>query len=376
MKHLFIFGTRPEAIKMAPLVKEFKNYKRFTCAVAVTGQHREMLDQVLDFFGIRPEYDLNLMSKDQTLHEITAKALTGLKSVIDDFRPDNIFVQGDTTSALVGALAGYYDKVSVSHIEAGLRSGNLYSPFPEEGNRLLIGKIANYHFAPTDGAVENLYNEGITTNVLKVGNSVIDALLLGLDIINARPQEEFYNYFKGIDFNKKIVLVTSHRRESFGEPFVETCNALKEIAAEFQNVQVVYPVHLNPNIKVPVHNILGNISNIHLIDPLPYPYLIWLINKSNIVLTDSGGIQEEAPTLGKPVLVLRDVTERVEGIEAGTAKLVGTNKRKIVSESVKLLTDEKYYANMANSVNPYGDGTTSKQILNIFANLKPNVSLA
>lgn len=370
MKHIFIFGTRPEAIKMAPLIKAFQGHEGYHCTVAVTGQHREMLDQVLQFFNVAPDFDLNLMSKDQTLHEITARALTGLKGILDEFRPDNIFVQGDTTSALVGALAGYYDKINVSHIEAGLRSGNLYSPFPEEGNRLMIGRIANHHFAPTDQAVQNLRQEGTSNNVFKVGNTVIDALLLGLEIIKGKNQNDFYNFFKNVDFNKRIILVTSHRRESFGGPFIETCNALKDIAAAFPDVQIVYPVHLNPNIKIPVHNLLSDVSNIHLIEPLSYPTLIWLINKAYLVLTDSGGIQEEAPTLGKPVLVLRDVTERIEGIEAGTAKLVGTNRQKIVEESRRLLTDQTHYLQMANAVNPYGDGTTSEQILNIFANLK------
>lgn len=369
MKHIFILGTRPEAIKMAPLIKIFKTHTAFTCAVAVTGQHREMLNQVLDFFGITADYDLNLMSKDQTLHEITAKALIGLKNIIDDFCPDNIFVQGDTTSALVGALAGYYGKIKVSHVEAGLRSGNLYSPFPEEGNRLVIGKLANYHFAPTEKAVTNLNDEGILNNVYNVGNTVIDALLLGLKIINKKAQSDFYDFFKPIDFNKKIILVTSHRRESFGEPFIEICNALEELAKEYPEVEIVYPVHMNPNIKLPVHDLLKNIPNIYLIDPLSYPYLIWLLSKSYFVLTDSGGIQEEAPALGKPVLVLRNVTERVEGIEGGTAKLVGTNKQKILAECRELLKNKNSYNRMANSANPYGDGTTSEQILEIFSKL-------
>lgn len=369
MKHLFVFGTRPEAIKMAPVIKRFLKDNKSSCAVAVTGQHREMLDQVLTFFEIKPDFDLNLMSKNQSLHEITARALSGLKGCIDQFKPDNIFIQGDTTTALAGALAGYYDKIKISHIEAGLRSGDLYSPFPEEGNRLVIGKLANYHFAPTKKAVENLRNEGINNNVLEVGNTVIDALLLGLQIVNKKDQEEFFAFFKEIDFSKRIILVTSHRRESFGEPFAETCNALMEIARDFPDVEIVYPVHLNPNIRLPVYKLLGNVKNIRLIDPLSYPFLIWLINKSFVVLTDSGGIQEEAPTLAKPVLVLRNVTERIEGIEAGTAKLVGTNRAKIVHETHRLLTDPTYYDAMANSINPYGDGTTSEKIFSFFNSL-------
>jgi UDP-N-acetylglucosamine 2-epimerase (non-hydrolysing) len=370
MRLLFIFGTRPEAIKMAPLIKAFQKEISFEIKICVTAQHRGMLDQVLEFFDIKPDYDLNIMRNNQSLFDITTKVLKGLEKILDENKPDLIFVQGDTTTAFVGALAGFYKKIKVAHIEAGLRSHNKYSPFPEEINRVLVGHLADYHFAPTERAKENLIKEGIKENIFVVGNSVIDALFLGLDIIKQKGEEEYYNYFNFIDFSKKIILVTGHRRESFGEPFENICNALKELAENYKDVEIVYPVHLNPNVREPVNRILRGIDNIHLIEPLSYPYLIWLMNKSYIILTDSGGIQEEAPSLGKPVLVVREVTERVEGIEAGTAKLVGTNKDKIISEVINLLTDENEYNKIAKAVNPYGDGKTSERIINI---LKSNL---
>ena len=365
LRILFVFGTRPEAIKMAPLIKAFKAEPTFETKVCVTGQHREMLDQVLEFFEITPDFDLNLMKPNQTLFDITIRALDGLQEVLRVFQPDNIVVQGDTTTAFIGALAGYYQKVAVTHIEAGLRSHDLYSPFPEEGNRKLVGHLAKYHFTPTPKATDHLKNENIHNHVYQVGNTVIDALFLGLDIIKKRGEEEFYKHFEGIDFEKKIVLVTGHRRESFGEPFENICNAIKDLATTYPGIQVVYPVHLNPNVRKTVNEILSGISNVHLIEPLSYPYLIWLMNKSFMVLTDSGGIQEEAPSLGKPVLVMREVTERMEGIESGTAKLVGTDYDKIVSEAKHLLDDPDHYMAMAQAVNPYGDGTTSQQVVEI-----------
>jgi len=366
LKHLFVFGTRPEAIKMAPLIKTFQADPSQEVFVCVTGQHREMLDQVLDFFEIKPDFDLNLMSVNQTLYDVTAKALLGLKPVLDQVMPDNIFVQGDTTTAFVGALAGFYEKIKVSHIEAGLRSGDIYSPFPEEGNRKLAGHLSTYHFAPTPRAVDNLKQEGITQNIFNVGNTVIDALLLGLQLIKSKGEQPYIDYFKDIDFTKKIILVTGHRRESFGKPFENMCNAMKDIALQYPDTELVYPVHLNPNVRATVNQILTGVKNVKLIEPLAYPYLIWLMNKSFFVLTDSGGIQEEAPSLGKPVLVMRDVTERQEGVEAGTAKLVGTNYEVIMREAKLLLDDQKHYDNMANAVNPYGDGTTSLQVLDLF----------
>jgi len=364
-KILFIFGTRPEAIKMAPLIKEFKNNNEFDVKVCVTAQHREMLDQVLNFFKIKPDYDLNLMKPNQSLFDITTNGLKGLEKVLDIEKPNLVFVQGDTTTAFVGALAGFYKKIKVAHIEAGLRSHNKYSPFPEEINRVLVGHIADYHFAPTERAKKNLYNEGIKKNVWVVGNTVIDALFLGLDIIKKEGKDKYYKFFEFVDFSKKIILVTSHRRESFGEPFRNICYALKELANKYDDVEIVYPVHLNPNVRKPVNQILSGHPRIHLIEPLSYPYLIWLMSKSYLILTDSGGVQEEAPSLGKPVLVMREVTERVEGIEAGTAKLVGSNKDKIIQGVKLLIENEKEYNKMAKASNPYGDGKASNRILEI-----------
>jgi len=369
MKLLFIFGTRPEAIKMAPLIKAFQKEISFEIKICVTAQHRQMLDQVLDFFDIKPDYDLNMMKSNQSLFDITANVLKGLEKILEGYKPDLIFVQGDTTTAFVGALAGFYKKIKVAHIEAGLRSHNKYSPFPEEINRVLIGHLADYHFSPTERAKENLIKEGIKENIFVVGNTVIDALFLGLNIIKHKGEEEYLDYFNFINFSKKIILVTGHRRESFGEPFENICNALKEIAENYKDVEIVYPVHLNPNVRKPVNRILNGIDNIYLIEPLSYPYLIWLINKSYLILTDSGGIQEEAPSLGKPVLVMREVTERVEGIEAGTAKLVGTSKDKIISEVVNLLTNKEEYDKMAKAINPYGDGKASVGIIDILKSI-------
>ncbi len=365
LKVIFIFGTRPEAIKMAPLIKIFKADRAMEVVVAVTGQHKEMLYQVLDFFEIKPHYDLELMQPNQTIYDITSKALLGLKPILDIEKPDLIFVQGDTTTAFVGALAGYYNQIKVAHLEAGLRSGDMFSPFPEEGNRILAGHLATYHFAPTQRAVENLQKEGITKNIFAVGNTVIDALLLGLNLLKRKDQSSIEHLFKGIDLSKRVILVTGHRRESFGKPFENMVSAIKEIANKYADVEIIYPVHLNPNVRGIVNQELSDTTNIHLIEPLDYPALIWLMEKSYFVLTDSGGIQEEAPTLGKPVLVMRDVTERQEGIEEGTAKLVGTNKEVILKEAFELLDNPKAYEAMAKAVNPYGDGTTSKQVLEI-----------
>jgi UDP-N-acetylglucosamine 2-epimerase (non-hydrolysing) len=365
MKVLFIFGTRPEAIKMAPLIKTFQTEGSIETIVCVTGQHKEMLYQVLDFFEIVPNYDLELMQPNQTIYDITSKALLGLRDVLEKESPELIFVQGDTTTAFVGALAGYYNKIKVAHLEAGLRSGNMYSPFPEEGNRILAGHLSSFHFAPTSRAVQNLANEGISKNVFEVGNTVIDALLLGLDILEKKSGSNIEELFEGIDLSKRVILVTGHRRESFGEPFEHMVAAIKHLANTYTDVEVVYPVHLNPNVRGIVNQELADVKNIHLIEPLNYPSLIWLMNKSYFVLTDSGGIQEEAPTLGKPVLVMRDVTERQEGVEAGTAKLVGTDMNVIIREATELLENQESYDAMAKSVNPYGDGTTSKQVLDI-----------
>lgn len=364
-KAMFIFGTRPEAIKMAPIIRCFRNSDLFSVEVCITAQHREMLDMPLRFFHIKPDYDLNIMKKDQSMFSVVIEGMKGLQKVLADAKPDIVFVHGDTTTTFVGALAAYYNKIAVVHIEAGLRSGNKLSPYPEEMNRVLAGRLTDYHFAPTKGAAKNLSNEGIHKNVWVVGNSVIDALFWGLDIINKNYCDDFYKFFRKIDFSKKVVLVTSHRRESFGGPFKNICDALRMIALNNKDSEIVYPVHMNPNIKIPAHEYLGDIKNIHLMGPVDYPHFIWLMSKSYLVLTDSGGVQEEAPSLKKPVLVLRDVTERMEGVEAGTAVLVGTNKKLIVDKVSSLLHDSKEYNIVVNAENPYGRGDTSENILKI-----------
>lgn len=365
-KALFIFGTRPEAIKLAPLIKEFEKHPdSFEVKVCVSAQHREMLDQVLSFFEITPDFDLDLMKPNQDLYTITAGVINGLGEVLKNYLPDVIFVQGDTTTAFVGALAGYYKKVKVAHVEAGLRSGNKLSPYPEEVNRILAGHIANYHFAPTPRAVENLKRESVSDNVWHVGNTVIDSLFLALEIIKAKGEDNYAANFTAVNFEKRVVLITGHRRESFGEPFRNICSAIKEISERFNDVEFVYPVHLNPNVQQPVNELLSDLDNVHLIEPLDYPNLVWLMSRCYLILTDSGGIQEEGPSLGKPVLVMREVTERQEGIDAGTAKLVGTDRDVIVENMVELLSDEQVYAKMANATNPYGDGSTSQQIADI-----------
>lgn len=367
-KLLFIIGTRPEAIKMAPLIKEAQKHTDWQVKVCVTAQHRQMLDQVLSFFQIIPDYDLNIMKPAQSLFAVTAVVLQALEKVLQESRPDMLLVQGDTTTAFVGALAGFYSKVKVAHIEAGLRSGDKQSPFPEEMNRILAGHIADYHFAPTEQAVAALVKEGITQHVYKVGNTVIDALQLGLKLIDDN-EEAYKTFYKDIDLAKKIILVTGHRRESFGEGFQQICQALLELAQRFTDIEIVYPVHLNPQVRETVHRLLSGQSRIHLFEPVTYPQLIWLMSKAYFVLTDSGGIQEEAPSLGKPVLVLREVTERTEGITAGTAKLVGTDRKTIVANVEMLLNDTTAYKAMAQAINPYGDGLASQRICTLLQGL-------
>lgn len=366
-KVLFVFGTRPEAIKLVPLIRRMSLEPDFDCRVCVTGQHKAMLDQVLDFFCIKPDYDLKLMKNDQTLSEITTRAISGLEEIIrTQFYPEYMVVQGDTTSAFCGALAAFYARVKVIHIEAGFRSFDKYAPFPEEINRKLIAHLADFHFAPTPRCVENLITENVDPkSIWSVGNTVIDALLLGLDIIEKQHKNVYENFFSYLDPAKKVILVTGHRRENFGQPIIDICNAVKTIAAENPDYEVVYPLHLNPNSRKPVMEILSGSPRIHLIEPLDYPYLIWLLNRCSLVITDSGGIQEEAATLGKPVLIIRHVTERMEGVEAGTAKLVGTDYDNIVNESNKLLRSSEHYEQMARAVNPYGDGTSCEQIITI-----------
>jgi UDP-N-acetylglucosamine 2-epimerase (non-hydrolysing) len=322
-----------------------------------------MLDQVIDFFELPVHADLNMMKPNQTLFHITSDALLGLEKVLDEVAPDLVLVQGDTTTAFAGALAAFYKKIPIAHIEAGLRSGNNFSPFPEEVNRKLVGQMASWHFAPTPKAAENLQQKDIHGQVFLTGNTVIDALLMGLKKV--KGDHQLAAQFSFVDASKRMILVTGHRRESFGQAFEDICKALLEIADTFSDVQIVYPVHLNPNVREPIFRLLGNHPQIHLIDPVDYPAMIWLMHASYLVMTDSGGVQEEAPTLGKPVLVMRDVTERTEGIDAGTAKLVGTNVAVIVDAATELLSNKAAYDAMANAVNPYGDGTTAIQIIDI-----------
>lgn len=365
-KILFIFGTRPEAIKLAPLIKEMQKYpSNFNVRVCVTGQHREMLYQVLDFFNIKPNYDLEIMEPSQTLFTITAKIITRIEPILADEKPDLIFVQGDTTTVFMGALGAFYDQIPVAHLEAGLRTGDMYSPFPEELNRVMVSKIAKYHFAPTEKAAQNLLKENVERkNIHLVGNTVIDALHLAVELVK-KDEKKYLQAFSGVDFLKKVILVTSHRRESIGKGFLNICEAVKYIAGN-NDIEVVFPIHYSPAVrKAAKETGLYDIPNIHIIDPLDYAYLIYLMSRSYIVLTDSGGVQEEAPSLGKPVLVMRDTTERPEGIDAGVAKLVGTDSKRIIEETEKLLNDKNEYIAMSNAINPYGDGTTSKKIVRI-----------
>jgi len=374
MKKIFIsIGTRPEAIKMAPIIKLLKNDKEVELKVCVTAQHRNMLDQVLKVFDIIPDYDLNVMKPNQDLFDITGAILSKIKEIFNVYIPDIVLVQGDTTTAFVTGLAAYYKKIKVGHIEAGLRTGNIYSPFPEELNRQLISRFAKFHFCPTEASKNNLLSEfnNSLDLVFVTGNTVIDALMLALEKIEndkymlERISKELFDSV-GFDITKqKYILVTGHRRENFGEGFLNICNALKEIANNNKDIYIVYPVHLNPNVQKPVFDILNDLPNIILIKPLDYLPFVYLMNKSYIIMTDSGGIQEEAPSLGKPVLVMRDTTERQEAIVVGTAKLVGTNKEKIINEVTMLLNDENIYKKMSNLKNPYGDGMSAKKIIDI-----------
>jgi UDP-N-acetylglucosamine 2-epimerase (non-hydrolysing) len=368
-KILFVFGTRPEAIKLAPLGKVFQNAPDFfETKICVTAQHRSMLDQVLEFFSLTPDYDLDLMKDNQSLSGITASCVTELERVMDDFEPDLVFVQGDTTTAFAGALSAFYKKIPVAHVEAGMRTGNKFSPFPEEVYRKLVTQLADFHFAATESAEKNLSDENVTKNVFVTGNTVIDALQLGLKLIKGKDESHFYQSFPEVDFSKKIILVTGHRRESFGEGFKNICSAIKRITVARNDVQFVYPVHLNPNVAEPVNNILGSSKNVSLIEPLSYEKLIWLMNRCYFVLTDSGGIQEEAPSLGKPVLVMREVSERMEGVESGNALLLGTSEEKIVEAVNLLLDDESVYKKMSGAKNPYGNGTAAEKIFEIISN--------
>lgn len=371
-------GTRPEAIKMAPIINALKKDNRFECTVCSTGQHKEMLLQVLKWFNIKPDHTLNVMSPGQPLAKLSGRILSGMQDVFSHYRPDTVLVHGDTTTAFLSALAAFYNynfydhsKIKVGHVEAGLRTGNLLSPYPEEANRRLIAPIADYHFAPTLTSAHSLNNEGITKNIFITGNSVIDALYETLE----RIKDKNIQPFPFIKNGNKNILVTGHRRENYGEGFKKLCHALKLIADKYSDVNIIYPVHLNPNVKGPVYETLGGYHNIYLVDPMDYPTFVAAMSQSDIVLTDSGGLQEEAPSLGKPVLVLRDTTERPEALKAGTVELVGTNETLILNAVSKLLEDPHHYKRISNAVNPYGDGKTTKRILNILAGECPTENI-
>lgn len=376
---MLVFGTRPEAIKMAPLVKEFQRQPdKFETIVCVTGQHREMLDQVLKIFEIHPNYDLNIMKQGQDLYDVTSRVLLGMRDVLKEAKPNIVLVHGDTTTSTAAALAAFYQQILVGHVEAGLRTHDIYSPWPEEMNRLITSRIATYNFSPTPLSRQNLLDEGVKENSIAItGNTVIDALYWVVDKI--KKDRQLNGELEGILINsgydakrlngrKKLVLITGHRRENFGNGFVNICNAIKYLVKKYPDVDFVYPMHLNPNVRKPIHEVFGedlsNIDNMFFIEPLEYLSFVYLMEKSSIVLTDSGGIQEEAPGLGKPVLVMRNTTERPEALEAGTVKLVGTNSLKIVNEVSALLEDENYYKQMSMAVNPYGDGLACSRIVN------------
>ena len=373
IKTLCVFGTRPEAIKMAPLALKLHSESRFEARVCVTGQHREMLDQVLSLFNLKPDYDLDIMKSGQDLTDVTSSILKGMRNVLTEFRPDVVVVHGDTATTLAASLAAYYQQIPVAHVEAGLRTGNLYSPWPEEANRKLTGALATVHFAPTQTSADNLKCEGIAEKKIHItGNTVIDALF---EIVNKLDTDE--QLYKGLALKfpflkegKKLILVTGHRRESFGGGFERICEALAQTARQHPDVQIVYPVHLNPNVQQPVNQLLKGIANIHLIEPLDYLPFVYLMNRAEIILTDSGGIQEEAPSLGKPVLVMRDSTERPEAVAAGTVKLVGTNTITITNELNELLINPEAYEAMSRAHNPYGDGKASDRIIELLARFR------
>ena len=376
---MLVFGTRPEAIKMAPLVKEFQKYpETFKTVVCVTGQHRQMLDQVLQLFEITPDYDLNIMKQGQDLYDVTARVLTGMRDVLQEAKPDVVLVHGDTTTSTAAALASFYQQIPVGHVEAGLRTHNIYSPWPEEMNRQITGRIATYNFAPTPLSKQNLLHEAVAEDSITVtGNTVIDALYWVVNKIKEDKalNEELQNLLSQAGYDvtrladgKKLVLITGHRRENFGEGFINMCTAIRDLTQKYPDVDFVYPMHLNPNVRKPIHEVFGedlsNLGNMFFIEPLEYLSFVYLMEKSNIVLTDSGGIQEEAPGLGKPVLVMRDTTERPEALEAGTVKLVGTDYDMIVNEVSLLLDDQAHYDAMSKAVNPYGDGLACGRIVN------------
>lgn len=373
MKVLLVFGTRPEAIKMIPLVKELSSRPEIDCKVCVTAQHREMLDQVLDLFDVVPDYDLNVMKPNQDLYSITSSILEKMKSVLLEAKPDIVLVHGDTTTTFAASLSAFYQQIPVGHVEAGLRTGDIYSPWPEEANRKLTSAITAIHFAPTNSSKENLLNEGVEkSNIVVTGNTVIDSLFLAKQKLetNIKISKELEEKFSYLDNSKKLILVTGHRRESFGDGFKNICIALKELVEQNADIEILYPVHLNPNIQKPVNEYLGGTDRIYLIDPQEYLPFVYLMNRSTLIITDSGGVQEEAPSLGKPVLVTRDTTERPEAVEAGTVKLVGTDASKIVSEANELLKNPDSYERMSETINPYGDGLAVGRIANKLIELK------
>ncbi|MEM6516369.1 MAG: UDP-N-acetylglucosamine 2-epimerase (non-hydrolyzing) [Bacteroidota bacterium] len=372
-KNLIIFGTRPEAIKMGPLIKTFSKDDSFETKVCITAQHREMLDQVLEFFEIKPEYDLDLMKPNQNLYSLTADIIVGLKPILEDFRPDYVYVHGDTSTTMATSLAAFYFGSRVCHVEAGLRTFNKLSPFPEEINRSITGRIADYHFAPTETSKKNLLNENVPdSQILVTGNTVIDALEYSSNKVKSDDfiDDEIQFLKSVVKKDKKIILVTAHRRENHGAGFIEICQALKTISTNYDDVQIIFPVHLNPKVKKPVYELLENIENIELINPLSYPGFVWLMNMAFLIITDSGGVQEEAPSLGKPVLVMRDTTERPEAIEAGTVILTGTNPKRINEEVTRLMDNQSLYLDMSKRHNPYGDGLASKRIVEFMSNRK------
>ena len=369
-KILIVFGTRPEAIKMVPLIKEFKKYNDFEIKICVSAQHRQMLDQVLNLFEIKPDYDLDIMRANQDLYDISSRVLLGMRDVMKDFCPNVVLVHGDTTTSFVGALAAFYQKIKIGHVEAGLRTNDLYSPFPEEANRQITGVLADFHFAPTQSAKQNLIKENKNPNsIIVTGNTVIDALLLMIDKIekNVNLRDEITSIlrlkYSNFGSERKFILVTGHRRENFGDGFLNICDALKNIAQNNPEIDIVYPVHLNPNVQKPVREILSNLSNVYLIDPLEYEKFVYLMSKSFFIITDSGGIQEEASSLGKPVLVTRDTTERPEALQSGAVKLVGTNKNIIIKEAQNLILQKDEFEKMSKANNPYGDGKASERIV-------------
>lgn len=370
-KVLIVFGTRPEAIKMAPLVKEFEKYPDlFDTRVCVTAQHREMLDQVLNFFDIKPRYDLDLMKPEQDLYGLTAAIITELKPVLESFKPDYVFVHGDTTTTMASSIAGFYSGAKICHIEAGLRTHNKYAPFPEEINRQITGRVTDFHFSPTDASRDNLLVENIDPKTIVVtGNTVIDALIQSVVKVKREPSDLVKELDKNLQ-GSPLILVTGHRRENHGDGFIRICEALKTIALQRPELQIIYPVHLNPKVLEPVNRILGDINNIQLIQPLAYHDFIWMMDRAKIIITDSGGVQEEAPSLGKPVLVMRETTERPEAVDAGTVILVGTDTEMIIKETLALLDDENHFKEMSSRHNPYGDGKACGRIVDFMKNLE------